>query len=95
MAIDKTNEELLGSQRKVAKMICDPKIIKRLFNFYKKFFCQRNLQVTNLNVNLYLTVEEEKISEVRFGDVSEVSFRSPGNQLVQEQHNYGGLNHGE
>ena len=95
MAIDKTNEELLGSKRKVAKMICDPKIIKRLFNIYKKFFCQRNLQVTNLNVNLYLTVEEEKIGEVRFGDVSEVSFRSPGNQLVQEQHNYGGLKHGE
>ena len=95
MAIDKTNEELLGSQRRVAKKICDQKIIKRLFNFYKKFFCQRNLQVTNLNVNLYLTVEEEKIGEVRFGDVSEVSFRSPGNQLVQEQHNYGGLKHGE
>ena len=95
MTKDKTNEELLGSQRKVAKMICDPKIIKRLFNFYKKFLCQRNLQVTNLNVNLYLTVEEEKIGEVRIGDVSEVSFRSPGNQLVQEQHNYGGLKHGE
>ena len=95
MTKDKTNEELLGSQRRVAKKICDQKIIKRLFNFYKKFFCQRNLQVTNLNVNLYLTVEEEKIGEVRFGDVSEVSFRSPGNQLVQEQHNYGGLKHGE
>jgi len=37
MAIDKTNEELLGSQRKVAKMICDPKFIKRLFNYYQKF----------------------------------------------------------
>ena len=95
MTKDKTNEELLGSQRRVAKKICDQKIIKRLFTFYKKFFCQRNLQVTNLNVNLYLTVEEEKIGEVRFGDVSEVSFRSPGNQLVQEQHNYGGLKHGE
>ena len=95
MAIDKTNEELLCSQRKVAKMICDPKLIKRIFNFNKKFLCQRNLHVTNLNVNLYLTVEEEKIGEVRFGDVSEVSFRSPGNQLVQEQHNYGGLKHGE
>jgi hypothetical protein len=95
MAIDTTNEELLGSQRKVAKKICDPKLIKRIFNFYKKFLCQRNLHVTNLNVNLYLTVEEEKIGEVRFGDVSEVSFRSPGNQLVQEQHNYGGLKHGE
>jgi hypothetical protein len=95
MTKDKTNEELLGSQRKVAKMICDPKIIKRLFNFYKKFLCQRNLQVKTLNVNLYLTIEEDKIGEVRFGDVSEVSFRSPGNQLVQEQHNYGGLKHGE
>ena len=95
MAKDKTNEELLGSQRKVAKKICDPKFIKRLFNYYQKFLCPRNLQVTNLNVNLYLTVEEEKIGEVRFGDVSEVSFRSPGNQLVQEQHNYGGLKHGE
>ena len=88
-------DELLGSQCRVAKMISDPKIIKRFFNLYKNFFFRRNLQVRNLNVNLYLTIEEEKISEVRFGDVSEVNFRSPGNQLVQEQHNYGGLNHGE
>ena len=95
MAKDKTNEELLGSQRRVAKKICDQKIIKRLFNYYQKFLCQRNLQVKTLNVNLYLTIEEDKIGEVRFGDVSEVSFRSPGNQLVQEQHNYGGLKHGE
>ena len=88
-------DELLGSQRRVGKMISDQKIIKRFFNLYKNFFFRRNLQVRNLNVNLYLTIEEEKISEVRFGDVSEVSFRSPGNQLVQEQNNYGGLNHGE
>jgi hypothetical protein len=95
MTKDKTNEELLGSQRRVAKKICDPKLIKRLINYYQKFLCQRNLQVKTLNVNLYLTIEEDKIGEVRFGDVSEVSFRSPGNQLVQEQHNYGGLKHGE
>ena len=88
-------DELLGSQCRVAKMISDPKIIKRFFNLYKNFFFRRNLQVKTLNVNFYLTIEEEKISEVRFGDVSEVSFRSPGNQLVQEQNNYGGLNHGE
>ena len=95
MTKDKTNEELLGSQRRVAKKICDPKLIKRLITYYQKFLCQRNLQVKTLNVNLYLTIEEDKIGEVRFGDVSEVSFRSPGNQLVQEQHNYGGLKHGE
>ena len=94
MAKDTTNEELLGSQRRVAKMISDQKIIKRFFNLYKNFFFRRNLQVRNLNVNLYLTIED-KIGEVRIGDVSEVSFRSPGNQLVQEQHNYGGLKHGE
>ncbi len=87
-------DELLGSQRRVAKMISDQKIIKRFFNLYKNFFFRRNLQVRNLNVNLYLTIED-KIGEVRIGDVSEVSFRSPGNQLVQEQNNYGGLNHGE
>ena len=87
-------DELLGSQRRVAKMISDQKIIKRFFNLYKNFFFRRNLQVRNLNVNLYLTIED-KIGEVRIGDVSEVSFRSPGNQLVQEQHNYGGLKHGE
>ena len=95
MAKDTTNEELLGSQRGVAKKICGSTIIERLINCYQTFFCQRNVQVTNLNVNFYLTVEEEKISEVRIGDVSEVSFRSPGNQLVQEQHNYGGRKHGE
>ena len=88
-------DELLGSKCRVAKMISDQKIIKRFFNLYKNFFFRRNLQVRNLNVNFYLTIEEEKISEVRFGDVSEVNFRSPGNQLVQEQNNYGGLNHGE
>jgi hypothetical protein len=87
-------DELLGSQCRVAKMISDQKIIKRFFNLYKNFFFRRNLQVRNLNVNLYLTIED-KIGEVRIGDVSEVSFRSPGNQLVQEQNNYGGLNHGE
>ena len=64
MTKDKTNEELLGSQRKVAKMICDPKIIKRLFNFYKKLFCPRNVQVNNLNIYLNLTVEEEKIEQL-------------------------------
>ena len=87
-------DELLGSQCRVAKMISDQKIIKRFFNLYKNFFFRRNLQVRNLNVNLYLTIED-KIGEVRIGDVSEVNFRSPGNQLVQEQNNYGGLNHGE
>ena len=87
-------DELLGSKCRVAKMISDKKIIKRFFNLYKNFFFRRNLQVRNLNVNLYLTIED-KIGEVRIGDVSEVSFRSPGNQLVQEQHNYGGLKHGE
>lgn len=95
MNTETISDELLGSQRRVAKMICDPKIIKRFINYYRKFLCRRNLQVKTLNVNFYLTIEEEKISEVRFGDVSEVNFRSPGNQLVQEQNNYGGLNHGE
>ena len=95
MAIDTTNEELLGSQRGAAKEICGSTIIERLINCYQDFLCQRNVQVTNLNVNFYLTVKEEKNTEVRIGDVSEVSFRSPGNQLVQEQHNYGGLKHGE
>ena len=95
MNTETTNEELLGSQRGAAKEICGSTIIERLINCYQDFLCQRNVQVTNLNVYLNLTVEEEKISEVRIGDVSEVSFRSPGNQLVQEQHNYGGMKHGE
>ena len=95
MNTETITDELLGSQRRVAKMICDPKIIKRFINYYRKFLCRRNLQVKTLNVNLYLTIEEDKIGEVRFGDVSEVSFRSPGNQLVQEQHNYGGPKHGK
>ena len=85
------NEELIGSQRGVAKKICDQKVIKRLFNICKKFLSQRNLRVNNLNVNVYLIIEEEKIAEIRIGDVSEVSFKSLGNQIVQEQHNYGGL----
>ena len=89
------NEELIGSQRGVAKKICGQKVIKRLFNICKKFLSQRNLRVNNLNVNVYLTIEEEKIAEIRIGDVSEVSFKSPGNQIVQEQHNYGGLTRGE
>ena len=95
MNTETISDELLGSQHRVANIICDPKIFKRFVNYYRKILCRRNLQVKTLNVNFYLTIEEEKISEVRFGDVSEVSFRSPGNQLVQEQHNYGGLKHGE
>ena len=95
MAKDTTNEELLGSQPGAAKKICGPEIIKRLINFYQNLLYPRNVQVNNLTVNLNLTIEEEKIGELRIGDVSEVSFRSPGNQLVQEQHNYGGLKHGE
>ena len=95
MAKDTTNEELLGSQPGAAKKICGPEIIKRLINFYQNLLYPRNVQVNNLTVNLNLTIEEDKIAEVRFGDVSEVSFRSPGNQIVQEQHNYGGLKHGE
>ena len=95
MNTETITDELLGSQRRVAKMICDPKIIKRFINYYRKYLCRRNLQVKTVNVNFYLTIEEEKISEVRIGDVAEVNFRSPGNQLVQEQNNYGGLNHGE
>ena len=66
MAIDTTNEELLGSQRGAAKKICGSTIIniKRLFNFYKKHFCPRSVQVNNLNVYLNLTVEEEKIEQL-------------------------------
>ena len=90
-----TIEELLGSKSGVAKKICGPKVIKRFINIYRNLVNQRNFQVTNLNVNLYLTIEEEKIGEVRIEDVSEVSIKSPGNQIVQEQHNYGGLKHGE
>ena len=56
--------ELLGSQRRGAKKICGPKIIKRLIIFYKKFLGQRNLQVNNLNVYLNLTIEEEKIEQL-------------------------------
>ena len=58
------SEDLPGSQRGVAKKICGPKLIKRLFNFYKKLFCPRNVQVNNLNIYLNLTVEEEKIEQL-------------------------------
>ncbi len=56
--------ELPGNQRMTAKKICGPKLIKRLFNFYKKLFCPRNVQVNNLNIYLNLTVEEEKIEQL-------------------------------
>lgn len=58
------NAELPGNQRMPAKKICGPKLIKRLFNFYKKLFCPRNVQVNNLNIYLNLTVEEEKIEQL-------------------------------
>ena len=95
MQTETISEELLGSQRKVAKKICGRSIIKTFSHIYQKILGARNLRVTNLNVNFYLTIEEEKIGEVRIEDVSEVSIKSPGNQIVQEQHNYGGLNYGE
>lgn len=56
--------ELPGNQRMTAKKICGTKLIKRLFNFYKKLFCPRNVQVNNLNIYLNLTVEEEKIEQL-------------------------------
>ena len=68
MAIDTTNEELLGSQRRAANLLCGPKNIKRFISFCRKFLGQRKLQVTNLNVYLNLTIEEDKIAEVRFGE---------------------------
>ena len=95
MNAETLSDELLGSRRRVAKKICGPKIIKRLFTIYRKYFFQRNFQVNNLNVNFYLTIDEEKIGEVRIEDVSEVSFKSPGNQLVHEQHNYGSVKYGK
>lgn len=95
MQTETISEELLGSQRKVAKKICGLSIIKSFSHIYQKILGARNLRVTNLNVNFYLTIEEEKIGEVRIEDVSEVSIKSPGNQIVQEQHNYGGLKYGE
>ena len=95
MQTETISEELLGSQRKVAKKICGRSIIKTFSHIYQKILGARNLRVTNLNVNFYLTIEEEKIGEVRIEDVSEVSIKSPGNQIVREQHNYGGLKHGE
>ena len=87
---EKDVAEMLGSQSGVAKMLCDLKFTTSFFNLYRKLLCQRNLRVTNLNVNLYLTIEEERIGELRIEEVSEVSIKSPGNQIVQEQHNYGG-----
>lgn len=56
--------ELLGSQHRGAKKICGLKFLRRLLNFYKKYLCQRNVQVNNLNVYLNLTVEEEKIEQL-------------------------------
>ena len=94
MHTETITDELIGSQPKVAKKICGLKIIKNLFYFYHKFLGTRNLRVNNLNVNFYLTIEDKKIGDVRIEDVSEVSIKSPGNQIVQEQHNYGGLRHG-
>ena len=64
MNTETITDELLGSQRRGAKKICSPKIIKRFFNFYKKHFCPRSVQVNNLNVYLNLTVEEEKIEQL-------------------------------
>ena len=95
MHTETITDELIGSQPKVAKKICGLKIIKNLFYIYQKILGTRNLRVTNLNVYLNLTIKEEEIGEVRIEDVSEVSIKSPGNQIVQEQHNYGGLKHGE
>jgi len=95
MQTETITDELLGSQRKVAKKICGRSIIKTFSHIYQKILGTRNLRVTNLNVYLNLTIKEEEIGEVRIEDVSEVSIKSPGNQIVQEQHNYGGLNYGE
>ena len=61
---EKDAAETLGSQSGVAKMLCDRNFTTSFLNFYKKLLFQRNLRVTNLNVNLYLTIEEEKIEQL-------------------------------
>ena len=51
MAIDNTNEELLGSQRRGAKKICSPKIIKRFLTSTRNTSAQEGtVKVNNLNV---------------------------------------------
>jgi hypothetical protein len=45
MAIDTTNEELLGSQRGAAKKICGSTIIERLINCYQTFFAKETFRL--------------------------------------------------
>ena len=60
------NEELPGSQRRVTKKHCDPRILKRVRALFRKVNCKRHVvQVNNLYINVHVDISQiEKIEQL-------------------------------
>ena len=87
------NEELPGSQRRVTKKHCDPRILKRVRALFRKINRKRHVvQVNNLYINVqeicegnvYLTLN---IMNQYTGEIKSVNVNSPGNQIIHQQKN--------
>ena len=59
-------EELLGSQRRVTKKHCDPRILKRVRALFRKINRKRHVvQVNNLYINVHVDISQiEKIEQL-------------------------------
>lgn len=59
-------EELPGSQRRVTKKYCDPKILKRVTALFRKINRKRHVvQVNNLYINVHVDISQiEKIEQL-------------------------------
>ena len=59
-------EELPGSQRRVTKKYCDPKILKRVRALFRKMNRKRHVvQVNNLYINVHVDISQiEKIEQL-------------------------------
>ncbi len=83
-------EELPGSQRRVTKKHCDPKILKRVRALFRKINRKRHVgQVSNLYINVqeitegnvYLTLN---IINQYTGEIKSINVNSPGNIVGKE-----------
>ena len=60
------NEELPGSQRRVTKKHCDPRILKRVRALFRKINRKRHVvQVNNVYINVHVDISQiEKIEQL-------------------------------
>ena len=86
-------EELPGSQRRVTKKHCDPKILRKVRSLFRKMKRKRHVgQVSNLYINVHEITEGNvyltlNIINQYTGEIKSVNVNSPGNQIIHQQKN--------